>query len=334
MRRRVAVVLAATAVLVGAVWAATAVGSATDGRGTFTDDDGSVHEADINGLAASEITKGCNPPANTLFCPVRPVTRAEMASFLVRALDLPGGSPGEFTDTAGSVHAADIDALAAADITRGCNPPDNTNYCPSQPVTREQMASFLVRALALPSTDSSTFADTSGSVHRADIDALAAAGITKGCNPPANTNYCPQAPVTRQQMASFLVRALDDVEPILNRLSMRSGLSCSKDGLSCTGRVTLATGTRLELREGWYQVLPYRSGEEAAFKAAGTAVVFTWDGAAIDRSFLGLRESTSPATRTWQAQPPPLTPGAHTLRAVWNWNGAVTQTVTWVITGS
>src|SRR5690606_30113741 len=146
--------------------------------------------------------------------------------------------------------------------------------------------------------------------------ALAQADITKGCNPPDNTRYCPNEPVTRAQMASFLVRALD-IEPILNRLSLRSGLSCSKDGLSCSKRVTLAAGTRLEVAEGWYQVTPYRSGEEAAFKDGGTRLSVTWNGEALAGNYLGVNESRSPATRMWEYRPPALTPGTHTLRMAW-----------------
>ena len=200
MRSRLVVLLA---LLVLGVMAAPANAS-----GFFTDDDGSVHVRAIEAIADEGITKGCNPPVNDLYCPTQPVTREQMATFLVRALDLPSGSV-DFADvSATSVHAADIAALAAAGITRGCNPPDNTNFCPQDRVTREQMASFLVRALGLPS-GSVDFADVSASsVHAADIAALAAAGITKGCNPPDNTNFCPGNSVTREQMASFLSRAL------------------------------------------------------------------------------------------------------------------------------
>jgi hypothetical protein len=45
-------------------------------------------------------------------------------------------------------------------------------------------------------------------VFEADIERLAAAGITVGCNPPHNTRFCPDQPVTRQQMAAFLHRAV------------------------------------------------------------------------------------------------------------------------------
>ncbi len=174
--------------------------------GVFTDDDGSVHEANIEFIAAKGIAEGCNPPVNDLFCPDQPVTRAQMATFLTRALSLPlATSP--FTDTTGSVHEASIGAVAETGITVGCNPPANNLFCPDQPVTRAQMATFLTRALSLPLA-TSPFTDTAGSVHEASIGAVAETGITVGCNPPANDLFCPEQLVTRAQMATFLTRAL------------------------------------------------------------------------------------------------------------------------------
>ena len=182
-------------------------GAALEPGGSFVDDNGSVHEASIEAIAEAGITLGCNPPVNDRFCPQRSVSREQMASFLVRALDLQAGSA-SFVDTADSVHKANIGALAAAGITAGCNPPTNDRYCPTQAVTRAQMATFLVRALDLPPAASS-FTDTAGLVHEANIGALAAAGITQGCNPPDNDRFCPGRAVTRAQMATFLTRALD-----------------------------------------------------------------------------------------------------------------------------
>ena len=332
MIRRISVVALAGLVLVGGVWASAASGSAGNGRGTFSDDDGSVHEHNINGLAAAEITLGCNPPANDRFCPEEPVTREQMASFLVRAFDLPRGESGKFVDTSRSVHAANIDALAAAGITLGCNPPKNDRFCPTDPVTREQMASFLTRALRLESPSSSQFVDTSNSVHRRDIEALAAAGITLGCNPPDNTRFCPRDPVTRQQMASFLVRALDGVEPIQNRFTLRDGIRCTKDGLSCSGRTTLARGIDFDVMEGWYQVLPYQGNEKVELSSGSTHVEFSWNGSSIEREYLGITEGDTRAWKQWRIDPPKLTRGTHTLRATWRWNGVTTQTVTYTIT--
>lgn len=174
--------------------------------GSFFDDDASPHEADIEALATSGITRGCG---DDLFCPAAPVTRGQMAAFLVRALGLRPGSAEPFEDTGASIFKADIAALAAAGITRGCSP---TSFCPEDPVTRGQMAAFLVRALDLAAADPNPFVDTGGSVFESDIARLAARGITRGCNPPANDNFCPDQPVLREQMATFLTRGLD-LEP-------------------------------------------------------------------------------------------------------------------------
>ena len=91
--------------------------------------------------------RGCNPPANTMYCPDDFVTRAQMAAFLVRAMGLPPG-PERFSDDDGSIFEADIEALARAEITLGCNPPLNSLFCPDALVTRGQMAAFLHRSAA------------------------------------------------------------------------------------------------------------------------------------------------------------------------------------------
>ncbi len=112
-------------------------------------------------------------------------------------------------DIAGSTFESDICWLAGHGITKGCNPPDNTKYCPNDSVTRGQMAAFLVRALGLTDDGGKDwFGDDDGTTFEADINRLAQAGVTKGCNPPDNTKYCPNGSVTRGQMAAFLHRAL------------------------------------------------------------------------------------------------------------------------------
>ncbi|MEA2022748.1 MAG: N-acetylmuramoyl-L-alanine amidase [Actinomycetota bacterium] len=175
----------------------------------FTDDDESIFEADIAWMAAMGITKGCNPPANTRFCPDANVTREQMAAFLTRALDLTERLNDPFADDDDSIFEADIERLAAAGITKGCNPPANTRFCPDANVTREQMAAFLVRALGYSDNGGGDlFTDDDGSIFEGDIDRLGTAGVTKGCNPPSNTRFCPGSRVTRGQMAAFLHRAL------------------------------------------------------------------------------------------------------------------------------
>jgi hypothetical protein len=166
-----------------------------------------VFESDIEWLARSGITSGCNPPANDLFCPDDAVTRGQMAAFLVRALGLIEAGSIEFTDDDESVFESDIERLAAAGVTRGCNPPANTLFCPNEVVTRGQMAAFLRRAwsdLELVAGPAN-FDDMDGSVFASDVEWLVQTGMTRGCS---TTSFCPEDPVTRGQMAAFLHRAL------------------------------------------------------------------------------------------------------------------------------
>lgn len=175
--------------------------------GTFIDDDGNVHEGSIEAIAAAGITQGCNPPANNRFCPDEVITRGEMAAFLSRALELPPASD-RFVDDEGHLFEQDINRLAAAGVTLGCNPPANDRFCPDQHMTRGAMAAMLTRGFGLPSDGEDRFVDDNGHIFEADINRLAAAGVTKGCNPPTNNRFCPDDAVTRDQMASFLTRAL------------------------------------------------------------------------------------------------------------------------------
>ena len=187
---------------------ATAAGTAPAATTTdyFTDDDGSAFEGSINLLAAEGIAQGCNA-TGTLFCPNRDITRAEMAVFLQRALDLPiPADTHQFEDTEGAAQGA-IAAVAAAGITVGCNDA-GTLFCPNRSVTRAEMAVFLQRGFDLPiPADTYRFQDTEGFAQDA-IAAIAEAGITVGCND-AGTLFCPDQPVSRGQMAAFLSRALD-----------------------------------------------------------------------------------------------------------------------------
>jgi hypothetical protein len=107
----------------------------------FSDDTGVTGEGSINALFEAGITGGCAPGK---YCPLASVTRAQMALFLDRVLDLPTTSTDFFTDDEGVTGEAAINRLAAAGITGGCG---GTKYCPGKAVTRAQMAGFLRRAL-------------------------------------------------------------------------------------------------------------------------------------------------------------------------------------------
>jgi len=176
--------------------------------GTFVDDDGNIHEGSIEAIAEAGITLGCNPPTNNRFCPRQTVDRGAMAAFLSRALKLPKSSTDYFTDDNGHLFEGAINRLAAAGITKGCNPPANNRFCPNQDMTRGAMAAMLSRAFGYPPSDVNKFTDDDGHIFEAAIQRIAAVGVTLGCNPPANTRFCPNQTVTRDTMATFLTRAL------------------------------------------------------------------------------------------------------------------------------
>jgi hypothetical protein len=162
----------------------------------------------IGKLSARGVTIGCT--GNT-FCPDDPVTREQMAAFILRALgEFNPPPPGmqRFADVPPSNPFYNfIDRLAALQITLGCG---GTMYCPTGSVTREQMAAFMMRAVGEanpPNTTFQRFLDVPGSnSFFRFIDRLAIRGITLGCG---GGNYCPSQPVTRGQMAAFLVRAFN-----------------------------------------------------------------------------------------------------------------------------
>ena len=115
-----------------------------------------------------------------------------------------------------------MERLADLEVTRGCSA-DPPRFCPDQAVSRGQMAALLVRAFDLEPAEPAGFTDTGSNTHKDDIDALAAAGITKGCDTDP-LRYCPDQPVTRAQMATLLVRALDNLfDPVAGQWSVASG---------------------------------------------------------------------------------------------------------------
>jgi hypothetical protein len=170
----------------------------------------------IERLASAGITGGCSTvPLN--YCPDNSVTRAQMAIFLLKAMHSSGFTPPAvgastgFGDVATDYWAAAwIKQLAAEGITSGCG---GGNYCPDATVTRAQMAVFLLKAkngsgYTPPAVGVSTgFADVAIDYWAApSIKQLVIDGITSGCG---GGNYCPDAEVTRAQMAVFLVKTFN-----------------------------------------------------------------------------------------------------------------------------
>ena len=145
------------------------------------------------------------------FGPGAAVTREQMATFMARLLaklgvDLPSNPRPAFGDD-GGVHERAIDQLAALGLIQGR---DDGTFGPRDPVTREQMASFLVRAYKLVTgrdlpAGLAAFSDVGG-VHQGAVDALAGKGVAGGRS---DGTFAPRDPVQRRQMTTFLSRFLD-----------------------------------------------------------------------------------------------------------------------------
>jgi cytochrome c peroxidase len=164
----------------------------------------------VEAVFAAGITGGCSTQPS-LFCPDAPVTRGQMAVFIETSLGRsPRECPGQFADVpASDPFCGFIERLAEDGITGGCG---NGNFCPNEPVTRGQMAVFIESALGNSSNGcTEQFADV-----KADnpfcgfIERFAGDGISGGCG---NGNFCPDNPVTRAEMAVFLVAAPNPILP-------------------------------------------------------------------------------------------------------------------------
>ncbi len=157
------------------------------------------------------ITIGCS---FTTYCPEDNTTRGQMAVFLIRGLlgteDFTFPQAPFFTDVpATHPFFKYVQKLRELGITAGCSA---TMYCVDDPVTRGQMAAFIIRASSgLAPTDpfpfpaAPSFTDVAAN-HSffGYIQLMKLRGITAGCSA---TQYCPEAHVTRGQMAVFIIRA-------------------------------------------------------------------------------------------------------------------------------
>ena len=169
-------------------------------------DGGHLFHGPVETILRARVTAGCG---GGQYCPAQPVTRAQMAAFLVRAglggnVVPPPANGLSFTDVPCSAFAgAEIELIAHLGVTAGCG---GGLYCPAQAVTRAQMAAFLLKmregAGYVPPPATGVFGDVPVDDPFAPwIEELAARGITAGCG---GGLYCPSQSVTRGQMAAFL----------------------------------------------------------------------------------------------------------------------------------
>ena len=181
--------------------------------GSFSDDDDSVHENNIELIAEWKITLGCGIGR---FCPAWTVTRSQMAAFLYRAVtrlygapDLERQIPVLLTDVTEEAWYRPFTHWAVANnVIRA----QGAKFDPFGPVTRADMADMLVAAFTHLSASTELqglFSDTAGirSTTIRAMEGIYDAGVTSGCAAEP-LRYCPTEEVTREQMASFLVRAI------------------------------------------------------------------------------------------------------------------------------
>jgi hypothetical protein len=169
-----------------------------------------------------------------------------------------------------------INQTAQLSITTGVAP---GLYGPFNPVPRWQMALFLARFAAaagvrLPAPAPTGFTDISGLSTEAQnaISIVKTLGITTGTSA---TTYSPNANVTRDQMAAFLVRTLQSAWFLATSDFTESCLDDSQGVERCTGSGTYLAGVPLRFRHGWFIELP---ADTADIDAANTTITFLIDG--------------------------------------------------------
>lgn len=172
-----------------------------------------VHAQAIECLVGYGIASGRGDGS---YGPAEPVRRDQMATFVVGALravgaELPANPPDAFGDDATSVHQQAINQLAALGVVTGKS---DGRYHPADPVSRAQLATFLVRAyeratsFALLAPDDA-FSDDDGTSHEPSINRAATAGLAAGTGDGA---YRPGSEVRRDQMGTFIARLVDRVQ--------------------------------------------------------------------------------------------------------------------------
>lgn len=169
----------------------------------FTDVPANAYYADAVAWAvANGITGGT---AENTFSPDAPCTRAQVVTFLWRAMGSPEPrSAGTFTDVnASSYYAKAVRWALENGITSGTSA---TTFEPNAVCTRAQVVTFLMRALDGRSYGSAGFADVAASSYYADAVAWAVAnGITDGTGA---TTFSPDTQCNRAQIVTFLYRAV------------------------------------------------------------------------------------------------------------------------------
>lgn len=170
----------------------------------------------INLMYNKGIFTGCKS-SPLMFCPKDNLTRAQAAVILLKTKNGSNYTPPAITKTkfkdvsTGHWAANWIEQLSSEEITSGCG---NDNYCPDSPLTRSQVAVFLLKIKHgnsyTPPTASGTFGDVSKSHWAANwIEQLKVEGLTTGCTTGPTPNFCPEQNITRAEAAFFLSKVFN-----------------------------------------------------------------------------------------------------------------------------
>ena len=181
-----------------------------------------VHRPGIDCAFYRGITSGAgtNADGRPVYRPLTDVTRAQMAQFIVNTLVAAGyderlprpGSQDRFDDIGSTFARVAINRLARAGIVSGTG---ERTYSPAAPVTRQQMATYIVQAVNFAQNPdvrpegTDRFRDVPASnVHHDSIEGGADAGLFQGTS---TTRFSPGRLVVRDQMATFLVNLLREI---------------------------------------------------------------------------------------------------------------------------
>ncbi len=259
----------------------------------------SPHAFDIDCLAWRSIIDG-----EENFEPGEPLARWEMAVWLDRALrwaqDRYGSVPSPFTDTNGLAAAESIGAIGQMDVTRGIG---GGRFDPYGAVPRWQMALFLTRAFEaagneLPSPVDQGFGDIAGATPEAQtaIDQLAMLGVTKGTGP---ATFSPDQAVTREQMASFVARLLEEIWVIQ---PVATFCDTSTLPIRCSGTmIAVSPPTDIRVRVPMFMAAHVGDLDSAAARLGdpGTRVEFVVDGTPLGVRSITYRHSGA-VYRYWE----------------------------------
>ena len=145
-----------------------------------------------------------------------------------------------------------------------------------------------------------------------------------GCNPPANTHFCPIRTLTRGETATLFTRALGlSHNPQRIPMTEWTPVRCSKDGRFCTLYVETYSGRTHLVEEGLFHVLPFQAGEQAEFNAPDTSFTLKLNGTTVAMQQESSSDSGS-ASRMWSTTLV-FSDGIHTLVGEWRWNGALVR---------